>query len=72
MCGPYDSVIGRRTDRVLSAFINGMPTAFDVAKNDVRLSGIIVTIDSDTGKAIRIKRINERLPPISDLAEEED
>ncbi|MFH0889438.1 MAG: TIGR00282 family metallophosphoesterase [Planctomycetota bacterium] len=72
MCGPYDSVIGRRTDRVLSAFITGMPASFDVAKNDVRLCGAVVTIDSDTGKAIRIKRINELLPPIGDTAEEEE
>ncbi len=71
MCGPYDSVIGRRTDRVLSAFITGMPAPFDVAKNDIRLSGIIVTIDSKTGKALRIKRIQEKFTPPADLSEGE-
>ena len=69
MCGPYDSVIGRRTDRVLSAFITGMPAAFDVAKNDIRLSGVIVTVDSKTGKALRIKRVCEKLPTPGDLPE---
>lgn len=68
MCGPYDSVIGRQTDRVLSAFITGMPAAFDVAKNDIRLSGIIVTIDSKTGQALRIKRVQEKLSVSSDLS----
>ena len=71
MCGPYDSVIGRRTDRVLSAFITGMPAPFDVAKNDIRLSGIIVTIDSKTGKAIRIKRIQDKFTPPIDPTEGE-
>ena len=69
MCGPYDSVIGRQTDRVLSAFITGMPAPFDVAKNDIRLSGIIVTIDSKTGKALRIKRVCEKLAITTDLSD---
>ncbi|MDI6732430.1 MAG: TIGR00282 family metallophosphoesterase [Planctomycetota bacterium] len=70
MCGPYDSIIGRRTDRVLSAFITGMPATFDVAKSDIRVSGIILTIDSETGKTIRIKRISERLEMPSETREE--
>lgn len=57
MTGPYDSVIGRRKDRILSAFITQMPIAFDVAKDDVRICGVIVTIDAKTGKALKIKRI---------------
>ncbi|MEW6027094.1 MAG: TIGR00282 family metallophosphoesterase [Planctomycetota bacterium] len=71
MCGPYESVIGRRIDRVLSAFITGMPSAFDVAKNDIRLSGVIVTIDSNTGKALMIKRIQEKFIPLADPTGEE-
>lgn len=69
MCGPYDSVIGRRTDRVLSAFITGMPSPFDVAKNDIRMSGVIVTVDSKTGQALRIKRVCEKLPTPVELPE---
>jgi hypothetical protein len=68
MCGPYDSVIGRQTDRVLSAFTTGMPAPFDVAKNDIRLCGIIVTIDSKTGKALKIKRVQEKLELTSDMS----
>jgi len=71
MCGPYDSVIGRQTDRVLSAFITGMPFPFDVAKNDIRVCGVIVTIDSKTGKALRIKRIQEKFTPPTDPSEGE-
>jgi len=72
MCGPYESVIGRRVDRVLSAFITGMPAAFDVAKNDVRLSGIVVTIDTLTGKALKIKRVHEKLPDQIEIPGEEE
>lgn len=57
MTGPYDSVLGRRTDRVLEALLTSMPTAFDVAKDDVRISGALITIDTDTGRALGIERV---------------
>ncbi len=34
-----------------------MPTAFDVATGDVRLSGTIVEVDPTTGKATGIRRL---------------
>lgn len=57
MTGPYDSVLGRRKDRVLSAMVNGVPQAFDVAESDVRLCGIEVELDPTTGRAISIERV---------------
>jgi len=57
MCGPYDSILGRRVDRVLSTAITFVPSSFDVASGDVRLSGAIVDVDADTGRAIAIRRI---------------
>ena len=54
MTGPYDSILGRRIDRVTQATITFLPTPFDVAKGDVRLSGSIVDIDDSTGKATAI------------------
>lgn len=57
MTGPYDSVLGRRKDRVLSALTTSMPTHFDVARDDVRLSGVIVAVDPNTGRAESIERI---------------
>jgi metallophosphoesterase (TIGR00282 family) len=58
MCGPYDSILGRRVDRVLSAALSFVPTAFDVAEKDVRLSGAIVDVDPATGKAQHIRRFH--------------
>ena len=58
MTGPYESVIGRRVDKVLHTLITSMPTTFDVADGDVRISGAIASIDASTGKAVEIKRIS--------------
>lgn len=60
MTGPFDSILGRRIDRVLSTSIDGVPTMFDVATGDVRLSGAIVDVDPMTGKATAIKRVMVR------------
>lgn len=57
MTGPYESVIGRRVDRVLHRFVTGMPARFDVAVGDVRLCGAVATIDSETGRALSIERV---------------
>ena len=56
MCGPYDSVLGRRKDRVIKFMTTNMPNPFDVATGDVRMSGTIAEIDSETGRAISIER----------------
>jgi len=57
MTGPYDSVIGRRADRVLKHLLTQMPTHFDVAKGNVKICGVIATIDPDTGRALDIGRV---------------
>lgn len=61
MCGPYKSVIGRRTDQVLKQFISQIPGPMEVAEEDARISGAIIEIDSSTGRALSIKRIHEML-----------
>ena len=57
MTGPYDSILGRRVDRVLSTTVTFVPSAFDVATGDPRLGGAIVDVDSATGKATAIRRV---------------
>ena len=58
MTGPYDSVLGRRKDRVLRHLTSGMPTFFEVATGDVRLCGAIIAADEKTGRAVSIRRVN--------------
>jgi hypothetical protein len=57
MTGPYESILGRRIDRVLHTTITFIPTPFDVATGDVRLAGAIVEIETTSGKASAIKRV---------------
>jgi len=57
MTGPYDGVLGRRKDRVLSALTTSMPVRFEVASEDVRISGVLASVDPETGRAESIRRI---------------
>ena len=57
MTGPFESIIGRRIDRVMQTTLTGLPTEFDVATGDVRLCGTIVDADPETGRATAIERI---------------
>ncbi|HBQ22088.1 MAG: metallophosphoesterase [Deltaproteobacteria bacterium GWA2_38_16] len=61
MTGPHDSVIGVDKEKVLRKFLTRMPAKYDVAKNDVRLQGVIIDIEERTGKATAIRRVNESL-----------
>jgi metallophosphoesterase (TIGR00282 family) len=57
MTGPYDSVLGRRVDRVLSTTISFVPSAYEVATGDPRLGGAVVEIDDASGRASTIRRL---------------
>ena len=57
MTGPYDSILGRRVDRVLSADDHLRADAVRRGDGDVRLAGAIVDVDDATGKATAIRRV---------------
>ena len=57
MTGPHDSIIGRRIDAVMHTTTTFSPMIFDVATDDVRLTGTIVDVDDSTGKATAIERL---------------
>ncbi len=61
MTGPYKSVLGRDIDQVLYRFRTQMPGPMEVASEDARLSGALIEIDVETGKAKAIQRIHEKL-----------
>ncbi len=58
MTGPYDSVLGRRKDRVIKHLMTNLPHPFDVAEADVRMCGVLVQVESATGRATHIERVN--------------
>ena len=57
MTGPYESILGRRIDRVVPTTINFKPSHFEVAQSDVKLSGALVEINPETGKATSVRRV---------------
>ena len=68
MTGPHDSVLGRGAESVLKAFRTQMPVPFEIATGDVKMNGILVTVDSGTKQADHIERItvvHEQPEPVS-------
>lgn len=65
MCGPRESVIGRRIDRVLTFMTTAMPAPFDVAEGDPRINGVFLEIDPATRKATAIERIELEADPMA-------
>ena len=61
MAGPYDSVIGRKVDDVLTRFLTSIPVRFEVAEENIQLHGVVLDIDEKSGKARSITRIQEKL-----------
>jgi len=61
MTGPFNSIIGIRKDAVLERFLTQLPNKFDVAKDDVRLQGVVVDVDGKSGRAKGIERLTINL-----------
>ncbi len=63
MCGPDQSVLGREIHPIVQRFLTSMPVNFPVAKGGVSLHGILVDIDTVTGRAKSIRRVAEPYAP---------
>ena len=61
MTGPYDSVIGQNKDDIIKRFVTSMPIRFRTAKDDVKLHGVVIDVDEQTGHARQITRIQKSL-----------
>ena len=62
MCGPASSILGRTIGPIVNRFVSNLPTLFPVARGDVRLCGVVISIDEVTGRAVQISRVNELIP----------
>ncbi|UCD55786.1 MAG: TIGR00282 family metallophosphoesterase [Candidatus Omnitrophota bacterium] len=60
MTGPFDSVIGRKKEQILTRFITQMPTRFQMADADIWLNAVVIDFDDKTGKANSIERIQKK------------
>ena len=71
MCGPVNSILGRKIEPIMNRFISNLPASFPVAGGEVRLHGALIEIDESTGRAVRITRIDEPGPGASASPEAE-
>lgn len=57
MTGPYDSVIGMRTEAAINRFLYQTPQKYQTATDNNHLCGIFAKVDTETGKTVEIERI---------------
>jgi len=55
MTGPYDSVLGMKKEIAIRRFTLQTPHKYDMAENDIKISGVFLKISTDTGKATFIE-----------------
>ena len=59
--GPHESVLGRKIQPVIQRFLTAMPQRFEVAREGVKLLGVCVSVDVQSGHATAIQRISKAL-----------
>jgi metallophosphoesterase (TIGR00282 family) len=57
MCGPVRSVLGMDREIILKRFRTTLPQRFEVANEPGVISGVVVGVERDTGRATHIARI---------------
>ena len=74
MTGPHDSILGMKKKPALGRFLYGRPIRLSVAEDDVRISGVVLTVDPEhDGRALSIERFCMELDttlPLRDPEEE--
>ena len=58
MCGSRDGVIGRDAESVLQGLITNLPNRFPIAGFPAMVNGVVIEVDTSTGRATRIERIS--------------
>jgi metallophosphoesterase (TIGR00282 family) len=56
-CGPTDGVIGMAQEGVFRRMIRQLPSRFEIAPGPAAVCGVLITVDSVTGKASSIERV---------------
>ena len=61
MCGPNESVLGRRIEPIIERMLTSTPRVMPVARGIVGIHGALVDIDPQTGRACGIERVAEKV-----------
>ena len=59
MTGPYESILGVKKENIIARFLTQIPNRFEVATGTSQLNAVLVEIDDDTGKTIKIERLQK-------------
>lgn len=57
MTGPYESIVGMEVRPAIDRFLYQTPHKYECAKNDVRLCGMVIQLDAETGKTVHLERV---------------
>ncbi len=57
MTGPINSIIGIKKEQIIKKFLTHMPARFETAKGISMLSAVVIDIDSKSGHATNIQRL---------------
>jgi metallophosphoesterase (TIGR00282 family) len=57
MTGPHESIIGMEIGPSLGRFLTGMPKRFTTASKDIKLSGVVVKVNTESGRAESLERL---------------
>ena len=60
MTGPVDSVIGMKKETAVARSLTQMPLKMEVQNSPAEIQGVLIEIDLDTGKALKIERVRQR------------
>lgn len=58
MTGPYDGVIGREASPVLHKLLTSMHAPFTVAEKNAHLCGVLLEVDSSSGRCLSIQPVD--------------
>jgi hypothetical protein len=61
MTGPSNSVIGMDKSAVLERFVTQLPQKYEVAKDDLQVQGVLISVDVRTRRCLHIERIREKV-----------
>ncbi|MEO0086218.1 MAG: TIGR00282 family metallophosphoesterase [candidate division WOR-3 bacterium] len=63
MCGGFDSILGAEKGLSLRRLVDLLPARLRPAEGDIGVNGVVIEIDTETGRARSIERINRRVSP---------
>jgi hypothetical protein len=57
MTGPYESVIGMKTQAAINRFLYQTPQKYETAQNEVHICGLFFKVNPESGKTTSIERV---------------